>query len=293
MYYKGKKLILDNFRNVLSGYSVDIQDVVRSAILDGIDISDYIDVCRTNPYLLDQIRLSIKDGLSASYLKIGDAEILYSIRQLNGLLDLKPLENQLKNNILSSDHIHYIIKWIKEGRNINTLNVSKIPLCLLETFDYGLRLGVRMNQFNNGISYKPEYLKNCIKIIKSGKGAEELLKNIYNDEVMDILVGFSRSTSNLWFELINNIDSNISKERVEILIRCIKSGMPIKKLQSKKKGKYLYSNECLELLHKAYINKLDINLIMEKSSNIEEMQSIVEELELKNSKKHSIQLRKY
>ena len=112
MYYKGKKLILDNFRNVLSSYSVDIQDIVRSAILDDIDISDYIDVCKTNPYLLDQIRLSIKDGLSASYLKIGDAEILYSIRQLNGLLDLKPLENQLKNNILSSDHIHYIIKWI-------------------------------------------------------------------------------------------------------------------------------------------------------------------------------------
>ena len=34
MKYKGIILILDNFRSVLKEYSVDIQDVVRSAILD-------------------------------------------------------------------------------------------------------------------------------------------------------------------------------------------------------------------------------------------------------------------
>ena len=42
MYFKGKKLLLDNFRDVLKNYSLDIQDVVRSCILDDIDVEKYI-----------------------------------------------------------------------------------------------------------------------------------------------------------------------------------------------------------------------------------------------------------
>ena len=76
MVVKGKTLILDNFRKILSNYTVDIQDVVRSAILDGVDISKYIDVCKDNPYRLEQIRLSIKEGLDESLFNLS-GDLLY------------------------------------------------------------------------------------------------------------------------------------------------------------------------------------------------------------------------
>ena len=36
MKYKGTTLVLDNFRTVLKDFSVDVQDVVRSALLDNV-----------------------------------------------------------------------------------------------------------------------------------------------------------------------------------------------------------------------------------------------------------------
>ena len=49
MEWNGRKIILDNLREELSAYSVDIQDVVRSAILDGIELGSYVEECREDP----------------------------------------------------------------------------------------------------------------------------------------------------------------------------------------------------------------------------------------------------
>lgn len=48
--FKGTNLILDNFRTVLRDYSIDVQDVVRSAILDDVDVADYIEICKYCPH---------------------------------------------------------------------------------------------------------------------------------------------------------------------------------------------------------------------------------------------------
>ena len=60
MYLNSRRVTLDNISEVLAGYSLDIQDEVRSMILDGLDLSEWVSVCRDNPYLLNQIRLAVK-----------------------------------------------------------------------------------------------------------------------------------------------------------------------------------------------------------------------------------------
>lgn len=60
MEYRNQVLLLDNFRSILSSFSLDVQDVVRSAILDGVDLNPYIERFREDPYKLDQIRLGLK-----------------------------------------------------------------------------------------------------------------------------------------------------------------------------------------------------------------------------------------
>ena len=68
--FKGELLVLDNFRVVLKNYSLDVQDIVRSAILDGLDISEYISQYKNDPYKLDQIRLELKEGLNTSLFSV-------------------------------------------------------------------------------------------------------------------------------------------------------------------------------------------------------------------------------
>ena len=61
MYLNSRRVTLDNISEVLVGYSLDIQDEVRSMILDGLDLSEWVSVCRENPYRLNQIRLAVKE----------------------------------------------------------------------------------------------------------------------------------------------------------------------------------------------------------------------------------------
>ena len=82
MYFNGEKLTLENYSEVLSNYSLDIRDEVRSMLLDGIDLTSWIEKCKNEPYKLTQIRLASKEGVSSTLLSVGDSNVIYQIRRL-------------------------------------------------------------------------------------------------------------------------------------------------------------------------------------------------------------------
>lgn len=173
MVVKGKTLILDNFRRCLSEYSVDIQDIVRSAILDGVDISKYLDVCRDNPFRLDQIRLGIKEGLDDVLLSLnGDA--LYRVRKLRKNGNLAEVTRQLAKGSLSEEHIYHLLDWIQDGRSINGIELATVPKNLLSVYDIGLSYDVDMSIFN-GIKCDAEYLNALVSIAKNKRSVKKFL----------------------------------------------------------------------------------------------------------------------
>lgn len=293
MKYNGVEMILDNFRSLLFDMSVDVQDVVRSAILDGIDISEYIVPCKDNPYKLDQIRLAKKEELPEGLIGSTSGEMLYQLRRLRQRgVDLSGVEYQLENGSLSDEYMEYMLNWVSDGINLHGLNIAIIPKNLLETFDYGMRSGFNMTPFNTGYSYSPEYIKLCLMILKNGKDVSVFLKGDYDLEVLRTLSGISKIANQRWNMLINNIDSGISKDRLDRLIPFIKSGVSIVKLQEKNKGKYIYDCECLEVVYKAYLSKLDYKKLMSETYDARKMQELVAEMELAKRSNPSIRLRR-
>ncbi len=294
MKYNGEVVLLDNFRLLLYDYSVDIQDVVRSAVLDGVDISKYIATCKDNPYRLDQIRLSMKEGLPVGLYKSTNGDVIYKIRKLYQRgVNLSYVERQLNSGSLSEEYIEYMLNWISDGINISGLNVAVIPKGLLSTFDYGLRCGFSMKEFNNGISYSPEYIKLCLKILKDGKSVNFLLNGNYSIGVLREIASFSRIEEKKWNELVANIDSSISEKRIPKLIRLVKAGVKINELQAKNKEGYVYSDGCLDIIYSAFISKLDYKSIIKETNDPLKMQSLLQEMELKSNKKPGIRLRGY
>lgn len=295
MKYKGKVVLLDNFRTLFYDYSVDIQDIVRSAVLDGVDISKYVSLCKDNPYRLDQIRLAMKENLPSSLYRISNGDVIYKIRKLYQRgVNLSGIERQLNSGSLSDEYVEYMLSWVAEGINIDSLNLAIIPKGLLETFDYGLRSGFSMTEFNNGISYSPEYIKLCLKISKDNKSVSFLLGGEYDLEVVRRLASFSKIEDKKWEELIKNIDSSIDSKRMAMLIRLVQSGVGISDLQQKgSNGDYLYPYECLIIVHSACLGKLDYKLLIKSTTDPLRMRTMADEMELKVNKKPGIRLRGY
>ena len=286
MVYKGKTLILDNFRMLLSDYSVDVQDVVRSAILDGVDISSYIQSCRENPFRLDQIRLGIKDGLSDAIYKITNGNVIYQIRVLKRKgVDLRALENQLYQGSLSETYMIYALNWIEQGINLSKINLAIIPQKLLPTFEYGLKLGFDMSKYNNGVSYSPQYIGLCLQIEKSNKSVSFLLNGDWSTDVLEVLSSFSKVDNTMWNNLITNIDRNISKTRLKKLIQLVKVNIDITPLQKKSEGEHVFSDSCLDMIEEAYHDKLNYKRLIEEFISEEDMAYELQSMQVSSNKK--------
>lgn len=295
MKYKGEVVLLDNFRTLFYDYSVDIQDIVRSAILDGVDIVKYVGLCKDNPYRLDQIRLAMKEKLPQGLYNVSNGYVIYKIRKLYQRgVNLSAVERQLSSGSLSDEYTEYMLTWISEGINIDSLNLAIIPKGLLETFDYGLRSGFSMVEFNNGISYSPEYIKLCLKISKDNKPITFLLGGEYDLEVLRCIAAFSRIEDKKWKELTSNIDNSIDSKRVSMLIRLVKAGVSISDLQQKgSNDDYVYPYECLDIVYHACLGQLDFKKLIKSTTDPIRMRSMADEMELKLNKKPGIRLRGY
>ena len=293
MVFKGKTLILDNFRTVLSDYSLDVQDVVRSAILDGIDISAYIQSCKENPFRLDQIRLGMKDGLSEAIYKITNGNVIYQIRILKCKgVDLKSLEKQLEQGNLSETYMIYALNWIEQGINLSKINLAIIPQKLLPTFEYGLKSGFDMSKYNNGVTYSPQYIGLCLQIEKSNKSVSFLLKGDWSIDILEVLSSFSRVENTLWNNLTTNIDRNISKTRIKKLIRLVKVNIDITPLQKKSGGEYIFSDKCLDMIEEAYYDKLNYKHLIEEFTNEDDMAYELQSMQVSSRKNVRGRLRK-
>lgn len=294
MLYKGKKLILDSFRTILSEYSIDVQDVVRSAILDDVDISSYILSCKDNPYRLDQIRLCIKEGMPDEILRLYNGSAIYQIRTLKADgVDLTPVVKQLSRGNLQDTYLLYLLGWIKDGLNISKLNIAIIPQQLLPTFDYGLRCGFDMSKYNNGRSYSPQYISLLLQIEKNKKSVSSLLSGEWSLDILEVLSSFSKTSDSRWENLISNIDSKISKGRLEKLISLEKQGIDVSGVQRKSNGIYVLSDKCLDLVLQAYSRRLNYKLLIEQATSEEDMQDMIDRMEVADRTRVGGRIRRY
>lgn len=287
MVFDSKVLILDNFRRLLAGYSVDVQDIVRSAILDNTDITEYITQCKDNPYRLEQIRLALKEDLDRDFLEISSGDLLYRIRCMcKKNVDVSLFKRYI--NSVNSETLGYLLTWMEEGLPISNLQISRIPIDMLNIFDYGIRNGYDMSEFNNGKSYDEDKVRALLKIQANKKRISRFLSDEWKLDVLGILSNFSSREQRLWDKLLKYIEPTISMARLEPLVKCVAEGIPIKDINSKSEdGRYIYELGCIEIFYKGCIHSLDRRELLRETSE-RGMKEVYEELYLEKQKQQNI-----
>jgi len=288
MKYRGVNLILDNFRSVLKGYSVDVQDVVRSAILDDIDISKYIESCKNKPYRLEQIRLCKKEGIDSSVFGVRNGECIYKIRNLNkGARDV--ILSKLKNEELSDELIIRLIDWLKKGYDLSNIKISLIPKHLYSVFEHGFKKGFDMSIFNNGHSYSAEYIKVCLIIKGNGKNINLFIDDtLYSIECMYILGNISKVPNDKWDVLLSATSgTGIDCNKLKLLSDCVMNGISIDKL-----SKGSWGVEAITQVLTGYESGIDHNKLIEEGPDADNIRKSLSDLLVAKTKKVSGRLRK-
>ena len=227
MVYKGSVLILDNFRSVLSDYDIDIQDVVRSAILDGIDLSEYIESCKNDAYRLDQVRLAMKTGVPEGLVKNLSAQQLFAVRKMTEKgHGTEVIEAQVASGRLAGCYMDYLISWVSNGVDLTGIKISLIPKKMLEIFDMYLRQGRDMRVFNNGRSYSKDYILYCMTIQKAGKSVERFAQEEWSEDLLSHLAVVSSSVSSkVWAGVMSVLSPTDSRLKASLLVDLIKKGV--------------------------------------------------------------------
>lgn len=290
MIYENNKLILDNFRTVLKDYSIDVQDVVRSAILDGVDITKYIESCKNNAYRLDQIRLGMKENLEEIFLNIKNGDSIYKIRKLKEKgVSLTGIQAQIKQGVLNEESLNKLISWVESGYNIENINISIIPKSLFEVFEQGFQKGFDMKIFNDGRNYKPMYVRYCLVIMANRKDIHPFLSdNLWSEDCIKQLAVFSKIRSQeKWSNLIRNINSSISSDKLDALISCVKNGINISILSGDD-----WTAQGIRFILKAFENNLDYNSLISVGPDEDTILTKLNEIMLNKNKRVSGRLRK-
>lgn len=291
MNCRGEKVLLDNFRKLYSEYSVDVQDVIRSAILDDVDIAEFVNSCRDNPYRLDQIRLALKENITGGILYIGNGETIREIRNMRAVgVDISEISRQLENASLSEKHISYLLKWVRAGYDTSDIDVSIVPKKLLEAFDYGLMQGRKMGKYSKCCS--GDYILSCLRIEGYNKDVGFLLKSEYQIGVVEYLASFAKQSNRVWQELVRHIDSSISRERIQLLGSIALCGCSLSRLQEKDKKEYLFTNEALIVVLDACQRKVDVSNVIHDTYNERELKTRFAEIDLNKGKIVQVKLRK-
>lgn len=145
----GKVATLSNYLELTKGYSSDIQDEVRSAIMDDTPISKYIKKCKDDNFKLNQIRLAIREYVPSKYISTHlSATNIKWIRRIHGSgYSLHVLDRYLsKGGILSisCDTLDLLLSAYFDGVNIDSVDFNIVSDELSGLVCAGLKRGYPM-----------------------------------------------------------------------------------------------------------------------------------------------------
>ena len=287
MECNGTVLILDNFRSVLSGYDVDIQDVVRSAILDGVDISEYIESCRDNAYKLDQIRLSLKEGITTSIFGSVNGEQLFVIRKMKSKnYKVEPVISQITSGKLQEDYLNYLLSWVTKGVDVSGIKLSLIPRKMLEIFDIYLCQGRDMRPFNNGRIYSKEYVLYCMSIQEKGRDISGFASEQWSDSVLSYLADTASNTPDrVWSSVMSVVKYHTDLDRVKLLFKAAKHKLPVEDLGKSIHGEDAYDNESIAIIIEAAKGGFDYKSLMSAGLDSDERRAKLDEMKMNRGRK--------
>ena len=291
MKWKGVKVNITNYQDVFKDYSVAVREVVRGAILDDTPLGKYIDRYKDNPYLLWQVKMALDVGVEGFWLENSlSGEILEKIIDMVSKgINIEPLKPHFSCG-LNAEYLKYIMKWYNMGISLDGYDFSIVQKDLLSLYDRAFESGVSMRVYNTGIPYSQRYLNSCIVINSNGRDVSKFLDGKWDEETITLIAKYSRSK--YYEKYIVYIKNVITPSVAEELFECCKIGIPLDEISKISDGVYVYSAIHLSYIRSAYLSDLDYTKLLNPNYSIDEVLSIISEMEYNSRKKVSGRLRK-
>ena len=287
MYFKGSRVTLESISSQFKGYSLDIQDEVRSMVMDNLDLSKWIDVCRDNPYRLNQIRLGSKEGLDPRFFTILDGSVIYRIRSLAATgFNVGELLAYVGVGF-TKEQWFYIISWAERGLLDSRLALVRTPFSMWGFIDKGLRNNLPMWLFTSGKKYSNTFMHSVLILMSNGQPGEKFLNSLWKDETLKLLAEFSYRR---WFNnIVGFVDYFIPYDFLVSVGELAKEGLIDEDLfeigyDDDSGNYYLYQSYHLEAILRCVIQGYDYSKLKDYNLSGSEVDTILKEIEL-NSKR--------
>ena len=229
MRVKDKDITLDNYQRELKHLPHDVLDEVRAAIMDGVEIGEFLERHDDNPFVLQQIRVSMKAGVPYWMLLIPYPSTLRQARELyfkNISLDsLERLVVAQTGSVLHEKYWETQVDLISSGAVIpKWLKLEDIPHSLLSFTGWAIKGAHNVEGIVTKTGITPEYAMECLKIRIKGQDIDKFLTNQWHFGVLDALENIASKP--YYGHIVRLLDSKSLPDTVTELIALGSKGFP-------------------------------------------------------------------
>ena len=290
MDYKGTLVTLENYHILFKDYSLDIRDEVRSAVIDGLDVSKYIEACKNDPYRLNQIRLGIKENVPIRYFSL-NGTVLYEVRKaLKVSKDLSAFDKYI-NAGFNTEQYTYILSWLLHGFRVEKCNLRLLPKNLWRVFNYGVLNKYPMEIFCTGHPYSERYITSCLHLLANGDDVTPYLSGEWDESVLEALVSYVNKP---YYKKVRHFLTPRSKpDYVDSIFECAQWGMELSEVGRKdEEGYNVYMPFQISWMIEAHRSGLDWSALCDPMLGNGELSKMVDEMQYESNKGLHVKIKK-
>lgn len=233
--YRGLNVTMGNYLEVFKGYSADVLDEVRCAILDDTPIEAIIDSCSGNAYLLGQLRKALREYLPAKYINTHlSGECIRMIRELYAKKsgNLSQIDDYIPQGAkpeVDIETLELMLKSMCKGVDISRTDFRKVSKDAVSIFCEGLEKGYPMWLcLRDGEPLEGAVVRALIKGMTIGVDIHPFLLGKW--EAVNILLLLSNSHRVDINNILKYVNSQYSFDQLCVIIECAECKLPYSKL---------------------------------------------------------------
>lgn len=253
--YKDKEVTTKNYKDIFGSYPVDILDEIRLAIADNTEIARYIDICGTDSYKLNQLRLAIREGVEKEFLNPAmTGRTLYLIRQgLSMCMDMTQILRYVNRRglLIDADSVELIAEFMVIGTDVSMINFNYVRKDCIKLICTGLYKGYPMWVcIGENINLEKHKLKSLMTGMQLGIDIHPFIDNNWTVDQMDLL--FASADKVDINELLGHISEKFPVESLRTIIDLKSKDLSVNRLFTVDEDGYpVYSQYQMESLGKA------------------------------------------
>lgn len=239
----GKRVTLENYKDLYKEYPVDILDEIRSAVLDDTPIHDFIEPCVNDSYKLGQVRMALREGVPIAFLRTYLTSItLYNIRQA-AKRDIDMSDLLVYYERLEPSTIEILSEAILSGVDISRIDFRDVPMNLVSHFTTGLKKGYPMWLLvQPGVRMTDSKITLLMRGLSLKVDVSQLLSDDWEDDVLVLLFSYAKTVD--INAVLRYITPKFSVDVIRELLDLLSEGVDIRRLVVRDADGYPIYNSC-------------------------------------------------